>query len=103
MLSVMDRPPATRDELLARLRELKPWLESRGVIDLRLFGSFARDEAGPDSDVDLLCRTTRRMGLEFFGIEADLAERLGRRVDLAEHEELHPVARRRAEPDFIDV
>ena len=45
-----------RRELLDRLRELKPWLEEQGVVDLRLFGSFARDEAKPDSDVDLLCR-----------------------------------------------
>ncbi len=50
----------TRAELLQRLRELKPWLESQGVVDLRLFGSFARDEARDDSD--LLCTLTRRMG-----------------------------------------
>ena len=32
-----------RLEPLEKLRELKPWLESQGVVDLRLFGSFARD------------------------------------------------------------
>ena len=44
----------TRAELLQRLRELKSWLESQGVVDLRLFGSFARDE----SDVDLETQMT---------------------------------------------
>ncbi|MFN9251050.1 MAG: nucleotidyltransferase family protein [Brevundimonas sp.] len=49
----------TREELLTRLRELKPWLEEQGIVNLRLFGSYARDEAGPDSDVDLLVDLSR--------------------------------------------
>ena len=93
----------TRAELLQRLRELKPWLESQGVVDLRLFGSFARDEARDDSDVDLLCRLTRRMGLEFFGIQIELAERLGREVELFQDKELRPFARRTADRDAILV
>jgi predicted nucleotidyltransferase len=43
-----------RADLLARLAGLKPWLAGRGVSRVRLFGSHARDEAGPDSDVDLI-------------------------------------------------
>lgn len=71
----------TRDELLAKLRELKPWLEEQGIVNVRLFGSYARDEAGPDSDVDLLVETTRPMGLEFLTIERLLGERLGLPVE----------------------
>ena len=92
-----------RRELLEKLRELKPWLESQGIVDLRLFGSFARDEARADSDVDLLCRTTRRMGLEFFGYEAEIAERVGRRVELVEDEELRPFAMKTALRDLVHV
>ena len=93
----------TRAELLQRLRELKPWLESQGVVDLRLFGSFARDEARDDSDVDLLCQADAVKGWDIFGVEAELAERLGRRVELVENGCLHPVARRRADADLIRV
>lgn len=89
--------------MLAALRSLKPWLEEQGVTDLRLFGSFARDEATADSDVDLLCRTTKRMGLEFFGIEARLGDRLGRRVELVEDEEVRPFAMKTAQRDLIHV
>ena len=92
-----------RRELLDRLRELKPWLESQGVVDLRLFGSFARDEAREDSDVDLLCRADAVVGWDLFGVEARLAERLGRRVELVEEGCLHPIAQRRADVDLIDV
>ena len=44
----------TRAEALARLRALRPELEALGLRHVWLFGSVARDEAGPDSDVDLL-------------------------------------------------
>lgn len=93
----------TRAELLEKLRELKPWLESQGVVDLRLFGSFARDEAREDSDVDLLCRTTRLIGFEFFSYECDIADHVGRRVDLVEDCELHPLAMRTAIRDLVHV
>ena len=92
-----------RRELLEKLREMKPWLESQGVVDLRLFGSFARDEAGPDSDVDLLCRLTRPLGWEFFTVETELAERLGRRVELSTPEGLHRLVAHRANAELVNV
>ncbi len=43
-----------RDTVIARLRAHEQELKSAGVLSLRLFGSVARDEVGPDSDVDLM-------------------------------------------------
>ena len=44
-----------RKHTLKKLAELKPLLARRfGVTRLALFGSTARDEAGPDSDVDIV-------------------------------------------------
>ena len=46
-----------RDEVLDVLREHKATLAQRfGVSELALFGSFARDQATDDSDVDILVR-----------------------------------------------
>jgi len=72
----------TRAELLIKLRDLKPWLAEQGIVNLRLFGSYARDEAGPDSDVDLLVDLARPMGLRFYSLAEDLSDIIGRRVDL---------------------
>ena len=44
----------TREEVLARLLEHKPELQSLGLSHLRLFGSVARAEHTASSDVDLL-------------------------------------------------
>ena len=43
----------TRDEAIARLKRSEADLKKAGVAHVYLFGSTARDEARPDSDVDL--------------------------------------------------
>ncbi|GIK80839.1 MAG: nucleotidyltransferase domain-containing protein [Pseudorhodoplanes sp.] len=42
-----------RNEAIARLKTTEPALRAVGVAALYLFGSHARDEAKPDSDVDV--------------------------------------------------
>lgn len=42
-----------RSDVIQRLKSIEPQLRERGVAALYLFGSYARDEARPDSDVDL--------------------------------------------------
>ncbi len=42
-----------RDEVIAKLRAVEPPLRAHGVAALYLFGSYARDEARQDSDVDV--------------------------------------------------
>jgi uncharacterized protein len=73
-----------RGALLQRLKDLKPFLADRGVVRLRGFGSHARDQAQPDSDVDLIADFDHRPSLlELVGIELELARRLGAPVNLA--------------------
>ena len=43
-----------KDSLIAKLEALKPALEAEGVVHLALFGSRARGDAAPESDLDLL-------------------------------------------------
>lgn len=42
-----------RDDVIAKLKETEPVLRGFGVAALYLFGSHARDEAAPDSDIDV--------------------------------------------------
>jgi uncharacterized protein len=93
----------TRDELLTKLRELKPWLAEQGIVNVRLFGSYARDEAGPDSDVDLLVDTSRPMGLEFLTTERLLGDQLATRVEFCSWEVMRPYVRTTVQRDLIVV
>ncbi len=59
-----------------------------------VFGSFARGEATDESDVDLLVRFSKRIGLfDFVGIGQNLEEVLKRKVDLATEDCLSPYIR----------
>ena len=80
-----------RDEALQILSEHREDLKEFGVKRLAVFGSVARDEAGPESDVDVLVEFEGAatfdgyMGLKFF-----LEDVLGRRVDLVTRKTLKP-------------
>jgi predicted nucleotidyltransferase len=55
-----------------------------GIAELSVFGSVARGEDGPESDVDLLYvpGPTTRLSWKIVDFKDDLEETLGRRVDL---------------------
>jgi uncharacterized protein len=62
-----------------------------GVSRLRIFGSAARGEERPDSDVDLIVDYAGRKGFfELIDLEGELAELLGREVDLVTERGLSP-------------
>ena len=63
-----------------------------GIQKLSLFGASARGDMGPDSDVDILVEFLPGVvhGWEHFGLESELAEAFGRRVDLATKKWLKP-------------
>ena len=92
----------SRDEVLALLRAHKKIPAERfGVIHLALFGSFARNRADEDSDVDLLVRFDGRATSEhYFGTQFYIEDLLGRPVDLvtdrALRRELRPYVEREA-------
>ncbi len=71
---------------------------------LSLFGSTARGDAGPGSDVDLLAAfdDTRRISLlDIAGMELDLAEMLGCKVDLSEEGTLKPRVKKSVDAEVV--
>ena len=95
-----------RSLLLARLREMKPWLESKGISRVRIFGSHALDSARADSDVDLVVEFLPGYTPDLFafsGLKLDLEERLGARVDLLTPSAMHPALKERIEATLIDA
>lgn len=64
--------------------EIAEFCRRHHIRRLALFGSVLRDDFGPASDVDVLVEFDPEHipGLAFFGMERELSEMLGRRVDL---------------------
>lgn len=76
--------------LIEKRDEILRIAEQHGAYNVRVFGSMARGDAGPASDVDLLV-DVRPDRSAFFpgGLVADLEDLLGRRVDVVEPAGLH--------------
>jgi uncharacterized protein len=73
----------THEEVLRRLSGHRVEVEGSGVRSLDLFGSVARGDSGPRSDVDLLVEFDSPVGLfHFFRLQRRLEAILGRPVDL---------------------
>ena len=71
------------EEILRILREHKGELAQRyGVQELAIFGSYARGEQTPVSDVDILVTLGKPLGLRFFELWDHLENLLGLQVDL---------------------
>ena len=94
-----------RDEVLDLLRDHKATLAQRfGVSELSLFGSFARDQAARDSDVDILVRfDVTPDWRRYFGAQAYLEDLLGRPVDMATSHELRAEIRPHVERELVRV
>ena len=94
-----------RADVLSLLRAHKATLAERfGVVELRLYGSFARNQTTSDSDVDVLVRFDAPPDWRrYFGAQAYLEDLLGRPVDMATNQELRAEIRPYVERELIDV
>ena len=95
-----------RTEIIAALRMHEDALRARGVIHAALFGSSARGQSGPESDIDILITLApdTAIGLfEYVGITQYLADLFPARVDVANRDRLKPMIRDRIERDAINA
>lgn len=79
----------TRAQIIAEILKHRAELEAMGVKHLSLFGSAARDEMGPDSDIDIFVELSRAMGWDYLEIGWRLEEWLGKKVDFHLKDSLH--------------
>lgn len=95
----------SKDEALALLREHKPVLAQRyGVGELALFGSTARDEARPGSDIDVLVSLPGVRGWAGYGeVSEYLEEVFSQRVDLLVDVDIRAELRPAIEADAVYV
>jgi predicted nucleotidyltransferase len=84
----------SRDEILARLREFEPALRARGIAHAALFGSAARGDNGPDSDIDIMVEIAPDVILsvyEYVALKNYVADLFAARVDVVNRASLKPI------------
>jgi predicted nucleotidyltransferase len=94
-----------RDEAISRLRRHEADLKRLGVEHLYMFGSMARGEAAPNSDVDLFFDYQKgQLGVyELMDVKEYAARILGRKTDIMTRDSLHKTLRRAIEATAIRV
>ena len=91
-------------EWVRHLLECKPQLREQGIGVLWVFGSVARGDARPDSDIDLVvdfAQGAEPSLLTLSALRDDLAEAFGRPVDLGERGALKPPAAEAAAREMV--
>ncbi|WFU70215.1 nucleotidyltransferase domain-containing protein [Bradyrhizobium sp. CB2312] len=92
--------------LVGKIRELAPALRAAGVTRLYLFGSRARGDARPDSDLDILVETTSReetTRFDYFRVLHLIEDHVGLRAQISMRDLLKPRIAERIADDLVEV
>lgn len=83
--------------------QIKAFCKKHYIRSLAFFGSVVRDDFGPHSDIDVLVEFEpgHIPGFDFFMIEAELSQQIGRKVDLQTANFLSPEIRQSALSDAV--
>lgn len=69
--------------VIAQLKTIKPLLKEKyGVVDIGVFGSYARGEETEGSDLDILVELAEPIGWDVVDLKTELETFLGKHVDL---------------------
>lgn len=95
-----------KSEAIEKLKHQANAVRALGATSLYLFGSVARDEAGPTSDLDLFIDydpASRFNAFDLVGIKLLLEEELHLPVDVTTRDSLHPMLKDTIENSALQI
>jgi predicted nucleotidyltransferase len=97
-------PRSVRDQVLAKAHLIRTLAKAHGAVSVELFGSAARGEDRPDSDIDVMVELEAgRSLLDLIGLGDDLEAALGRKVDTVSKSAMKPRVLARASKDSVRI
>jgi uncharacterized protein len=93
-----------RQDILDRLRQSETTLRARGVTHAALFGSRARGDNRPDSDIDIMIEIAPEIVqdvYDYVGLKNFISELFASKVDVVDRHALKPYVRPPAEGDAV--
>ncbi|MBN2895456.1 MAG: nucleotidyltransferase family protein [Campylobacterales bacterium] len=95
----------TQHELISRLKAMKPELNDQfGIEKIGLFGSYARDEATENSDIDIaVLKMALKSGFDLLRAKKFLQDRLGKEIDIGTFDSMNTFIKNRLKKEMIYV
>lgn len=94
----------SRDDILDRLRQIKPELQAEfPLYRLAIFGSWARNQQSEESDVDILVEVDPSIGLRFVTLADRLEHAISRPADVVSRRAIRDSYWKKIEPELIDA
>ena len=95
---------ASNLQLPIKLDDLRTILKKYGIVSADIFGSYARGEAGPDSDLDLLVTYAPKTSLfKVIDLQDELEAAIGNKVELVSAKYIKPRLATRIKPDLVKI
>lgn len=92
----------TKEEILRFLRENKDLFKKKFDVDnIILFGSYARDEATSESDIDILIESNKKGFRKMLSVQEILEEKFNKKVDVIYIDAVHPFVMRFMKEELI--
>jgi predicted nucleotidyltransferase len=93
-----------RQDILSTLQSAMPVLGKKYSIKvLALFGSYSRNEANNESDIDIMVEFDKPVGVHFIDLADELEGLLHKKVDLVSRKGIKPAYMKAIEPELIYV
>jgi predicted nucleotidyltransferase len=95
---------SVRDQVLAKAELIRTLARAHGALSVELFGSAARGEDRPDSDIDVMVEMEAcRSLLDLIALADDLQAALGRKVEAVSKRAMKPRVLARANKDAVRI
>jgi len=96
-----------KERILIRLKpmikKIVKILKKNDIKRAGIFGSYARGEQKKTSDIDILVELGKPMGFDFFGLNQELEDKVGKQVHLVTYKYLSPYIKEYALADEIKI
>jgi hypothetical protein len=98
---IMDKDKIASDIIYKKVTSI---LAGYGAKKISIFGSYARGETDPESDIDIIVEFSERKSLlDIVGIEQELSEALGMKVDLLTEKSISPYLVDRIKKEMVVI